>query len=157
MRVPQEGAEQGKGRVWRSEEAGGPRAEEVSKGKLRRGALRRGRRGEQGSAGRGAGRPVPDLREPEDRRSPGDLERSRGAQGPGAGLEGTEQGENRGKEKLRHRGALGVEGPLRRGSVDGVDFQQALSSPRRPRRLAAREARGSSSPGVTQASFSLKN
>lgn len=151
MRVPQEGAEQGKGRVWRSEEAGGPRAEEVSKGKLRRGALRRGRRGEQGSAGRGAGRPVPDLREPEDRRSPGDLERSRGAQGPGAGLEGTEQGENRGKEKLRHRGALGVEGPPRRGSVQ-CELQQALSSPRRPGRLAAPAALG-----VTQASFSLKN
>lgn len=150
MRVPQEGAEQGKGRVWRSEEAGGPRAE-VSKGKLRRGALRRGRRGEQGSAGRGAGRPVPDLREPEDRRSPGDLERSRGAQGPGAGLEGTEQGENRGKEKLRHRGALGVEGPPRRGSVQ-CELQQALSSPRRPGRLAAPAALG-----VTQASFSLKN
>ena len=65
-----------------------------------------------------------------------------GAQGPGAGLQGTDQGENRGKEKLRHGGALGGEGPPRRGSVRTV---WTPTSPELPK--AAREAGGCSSPG----------
>ena len=122
MRVPQAGAEQGEGRVWRSEEAGGPRAEEVSKGKLRTGALRRGRRGKQGSAGRGAGRPVPDLRE-KGRRSPADLERSRvGGTGPGRWSSrdrpGGEQGEGEAAPRRRpRRGGTAPKGKR----ADGVD------------------------------------
>ena len=122
MRVPQAGAEQGEGRVWRSEEAGGPRAEEVSKGKLRTGALRRGRRGKQGSAGRGAGRPVPDLRE-KGRRSPGDLEEESGGGHRARALSsrdrpGGEQGEGEAAPRRRpRRGGTAPKGKR----ADGVD------------------------------------
>ena len=129
---PAGGRSAGRGPGLQDQEAGGPRAGEASKGRLRWGALRRGPCGEQGSARRGAGRPLPDLRE-KGRRGPGDLERSRGAQGPGAGLQGTEQrGEQGEGEALRRGGALGVEGPRRRGSARPVWIQQALSCPRRP-------------------------
>ena len=75
-----------------------------------------------------------------------------GAPGPGAGLQGTDQGENRVKEKLRHGGALGGEGPPRRGSVRTVWTPTSPELPKAPGRLAAAAALG-----VTQASFSLKN
>ena len=121
-------------------EAGGPRAEAVSKGELRRGALRRGPCGEQGSAGCRAGRPVPD------RRSPGDLEES-GCAGPGRRSSRTRTGgEQRQGEALRHGGALGVEGLSPKGKrADRADSKA-------PGRLAVPAALG-----VTQASFCLKN
>lgn len=102
-----------------------PRAEEVSKGEFRRGALRRGPCGEQGSAGCRAGRPVPDLRE-KGRRSPGDLERSRGCTGPGhRSSRARTGGEQREGEPLCHGGALGVEGLSPKGKrADHVDSNE---------------------------------